>query len=601
MRVRDFRSRSAACGQLTCARLLAFLTLVGVALWPFAAGCASGEILAASPPSGARAAMREATGTIGPEPGVPGGATNTKSAIRSGHAAAGCDPTVAGLVADTPLRRLTNEEYENTVRDLFGLDPGAALFSGLLRDGSAGPFPSNAIGEPTDTHLLRYKQAAEQLAELVVAKLPELWPCAAPNAAADETCADGFIRSFGQRAYRRPLADAQRERLMGVFRVGSEGSGVGDGLRFVVEAILQAPNFLYHLERKPAPGETAPVAAYELAERLSYFLWRTFPDDALFAAAEAGLLATEDGLRNEAERMLADPKAARLAESFALHWLGIGNANAVQADASRYPEYKPGLGAAAQRESVRFVDYVLRDPASDHSLQTLLTADFSFPEPLLWDVYGASGPADYDQRTPLPLPGVRSGVLTQASWLMTHASDHGTAPIKRGVQVLRNVLCEPISLPADVDTTLPEQVLAGESVRERLEAATEAPRCMGCHLRINPIGFSFESFNRLGRQVPVDQFGEPVDQRGILSIGDGSVDGPIDGPKQLGDRLMRSDSGRGCMIAQVHRVAMGREEVQADTCAFVNMAQRFEAAGDDVRVLLLEMVMQKTFRWHVGT
>jgi hypothetical protein len=253
------------------------------------------------------------------------------------------------------------------------------------------------------------------------------------------------FRSFGQRAYRRPLLEAQRERLMGVFRAGAEGSGFADGIRFVVEGMLQAPNFLYHLERKPSPGETAPVAAYELAERLSYFLWRTFPDDALFAAADAGLLATDDGLRSEAERMLVDPKAARLAESFALHWLEIGNAHAVHADGARYPEYREGLGAAAQRESVRFVDYVLRDPGSDHSLATLLTAEFSFPEPLLWEVYGASGPADYDQRTPLPLPGARSGVLTQASWLMTHASEHGTAPIKRGVQVLRNVLCEPIT------------------------------------------------------------------------------------------------------------------------------------------------------------
>jgi len=164
--------------------------------------------------------------------------------------------------------------------------------------------------------------------------------------------------------------------------------------------------------------------------------------------------------------------------------------------------------------------------------------------------------------------------------------------------VLNELLCRNITLPENVATPPPPPPKPGQSARERLEEHTLTPACMGCHGKINPIGFSLEGYNQVGQQVTIDELGQPVNDMSDLMLGDSTVDGPIKGARELGDRILRSDSGRTCMIQQVQRFALGREEVAEDTCSFVAMAQKFEASGYNVRDLLLDVVTQDTFRFQ---
>jgi hypothetical protein len=441
---------------------------------------------------------------------------------------------------------------------------------------------------------LRFHQAAEAISASVVERLDTLLPCASSG---DMACAETFIQTFGRKAYRRPLRPETVSGLMTVYGVGAEGGSFADGIRLVTQALLQSPDFLYHMESKPSTPGMNPLSSYELAERLSYYLWRTMPDDALFEAAEAGELNSPDGLRAQAMRMLDDPKADDAIASFTDNWLGLGTAPNTMRDTQRFPAFKEGFGAAARRETIRFVDYVLRNPGSDGSLKTLMTASFSFPEPAVYEAYGLTPPPGYDGTTPIELPGDRAGVVTQVSTLTVHSAET-VSPIKRGVYVLNDLLCRNITLPENTATPPPPPPKQGQSARERLEEHTHTLACMGCHLKINPIGFALEGYNQIGQQVDIDELGQPVNDMSELMLGDSTVDGPIKGARELGDRIMRSDSGRACMIQQLQRFALGREEVAEDTCSFVAMAQKFEASGDNVRELLLDVVTQDTFRFQ---
>lgn len=561
--------------------------------------CAGGDILDRSGQSvgpGSAASSAAGSGASAQVPVIADGATVPWRVIEGGKAARGCDASVAGRIGRSPLRRLSREEYDNTVRDLFGFDPGFSVTEDFPADGKAGPFPSNAAGSVDDTQTLRYQQAAERVSMLVAERLPTLLPCAT---AADSRCAEEFVRTIARKAYRRPLRADTLSGLMGVYQAGAEGGDFSAGVRLVVEALLQSPRFLYHMEAFPSAPGLSPLTGFELAERLSYFLWRTMPDEALSMRAQSGELETAEGLRAEAERMLHDPRADAAIASFTDHWLGIETAPSQQRDAARFPAFKPGFGEAARQETIAFVDHVLRDRSSDGSFETLLTANYSFPRAAVYDAYGVAPPAGYDGTTPLQLPGDRAGIVTQVSTLMVHSAAT-VSPIKRGVYVLNDLLCKNIQLPMNAQIPPPPPPVPGQSVRQRLEMHTRDPACMPCHLKINPIGFAFEGYDQIGRQVQTDDLGEPVNDRSELMLGDPSVDGPIEGAVQLADRILRSDSGRNCIIQQLHRFAVGRLEVPEDACSFVNLAQRFERSGDNVRELLLDLVGQDTFRFKSG-
>jgi hypothetical protein len=562
------------------------------------AACGTGSILTegGAEPGAAGAANGEpSVERLGMTTVVDGGARHPAKVFRGGKAVAGCDPTVANKIGNTPLRRLSNLEYDNTIRDAFGFQLDPAPASKFPQDGLAGPFASNAKGSVSEMLLYQLQQASERIGMEVAGKVDTMVPCAA---AGDQGCARTFVQKYGSRVYRRKLEASQVDALMTVYDAGAKDATFAEGINYTVQAMLMSPDFLYHLEAKPK-GASAPLTQFELAERLSYFIWGSIPDDELMDNAAAGKLATIEDLKVQAARMLDDPKADIALASFTEHWLQLQTLHSQVLPMDKYPEYTEKYGTDLLAESQKFVSWVLRG-SGDGTLQTLLTSNMSFPQGEGFKAYGMTAPAGYDGTEPIAVKGARAGLITMPASMAAHASE-ATSPIKRGVFVLNDLLCSKIELPAD--TALPPlpPPVPGRSIRQSLEDVTKAPQCMGCHGKINPIGFSLEGYDRMGRERAVDEFGVQVDTKGNLMIDDATVDGMLEGGVALADRIWQSDSGRNCMIQQVFRFALAREEDVNDTCSFVSMAQNFEKSGFSVKDLMLDVILQDTFRFHPGS
>ncbi len=389
-----------------------------------------------------------------------------------------CTTTVPS-VGVAPLRRLTRSQYNNTVRDLLGLDtnPGADFSI----DEKVGPFFSNATAPISDLVAEEYLNAAESLADQAVAsKLTTLVPCD-PATSDPAACGAKFVDTFGLRAFRRPLLPAERTTLVTLFESGRTDDSFNEGVRRVIQAALQSPQFLYHFELGVQPAGAADVITldqYILAERMSYYLWDSMPDTELQRAAGAGELSSPAALRTQANRLLSDPRAAATIGSFHRQWLGLDQISSLEKDKTAYPTYSPALRDAMAAETGLFADYVIR--SGDGHLETLLTAPFSFVSGPLATLYGVKAGTDTTKPTNLD-PTQRGGLLTQPGVLavMSHADQ--SAPIRRGKLVREQFLCQTLAPPPPgVDLTPPPPV-PGVSTRERFDKHRTDKVCAACH------------------------------------------------------------------------------------------------------------------------
>jgi hypothetical protein len=500
----------------------------------------------------------------------------------------GSDPTSTvscPSVGTTPLRRLSQAEYANAVRDAVGVTFDASQLEG---DEKVGAFASNSHAPVSLSTLYKYRDAAEEIAAAAVASPDVLGSC---EPLGSEACLDEFVRVTGRRLLRGPLEDDEVARFLGV-AAAADGEGV-DGYRLVLEAMLQSPRFLYQLELTlPDAGDTVvALSAWELATRLSFFLWESTPDDALLDAASAGELATADGVRAQAERMLADPRARRAVESFHLQWLGLDKLQATEKDTAVYPAFDEELRAAMLVETRHFVSEVVL--GGDGRLATLLTAPYSYLEGPLFDLYGVTAPAGHDPAEPVTLPeSERAGLLTQGSFLATHAHRDESGPVQRGVVVQSNLLCLPPPPPPNDVPELPD----GDettTMRELLEQH-QTPECAGCHRTIDGIGLGFEGYDGLGARRP-DQNGAATDESGELF--DIDVAGEFFGAVELAHRLSESADVRDCVAEQWFRYAFRRAIDESDVaCSLEPSRQLFAESGGDVRKLLIALVQTDSFR-----
>ena len=500
-------------------------------------------------------------------------------------------------VGMTDLRRLTGEQYDNTIRDLLGLD--VQLSADFSPDERIGPFKSNAAAPVGELQVEQYMSAAETVAELAVTDLSGLLPCD-PTVLGEDACAEAFLQEFAPRALRRPLSPGHLERLMGVYLDGKAEGDFQNGIRVAIAGILQSPYFLYHIESGTPTedggsedGATVPLDDYELASRLSYFLWNTMPDDELFAAAQGGELETDDGLQAQVDRMLADPRAVDTIATFHTQWLGVDELDSLEKDGTVFPAFSPELAAAMKAETADFARYVLLE--GDGKLETLLTANFTVTDdPELLDLYGVELPDGYQPGEPVPLPaGERSGLLTQAGILAEHSHANQTSPIHRGQMVRENLFCQMLPPPPpDVDNVPPDPD-PNATTRERFAQHTSDPSCAGCHVLIDPIGFGLENYDGIGafRTVEGDL---PVDASGELVGTD--VDGPFDGGVELVSLIAQSDLVRQCVSRQWFRYALGRNETDEDECSTSVLDEAFAASDYDVRELLRTLVLTDAFR-----
>ncbi len=559
----------------------AFLGLAAASLLACTGSISSPDSTGAPGPTGRSGAT--------PTPGVPGQPSGSGTPT---PVASMCKTPSPGRA---PMRRLSSAEYRNTVTDLFAQVPGiAAMVAPSIKDFPADP---DSLGFQNSADFLvvqslgaqKYLDAAEQLAQ-AAAQAPNLVTCPATP---DDKCAGAFARTFGKRAFRRPLSATEAARFDALYaKAAAAGYDFKTGVEWIVFAILQSPQFLYRVELgAPPKNGLAKPSPYEMATRLSYLLWQSMPDDALFAAAEANQLDTPAQIEVQARRLLADPKAGRVIEYFD-EWMDL---DVLQDKFARDPVvYKglnPALPSLLRDETHAFVSSLLKDP--NGGFEQLLSAPYTFMNKDLAAHYKASGPttATFER---VEQPG-RSGVLTQGM-LLGHDKATRTSIVLRGLKVRTDLLCQIVPAPPGdvpaldaIDPKLPQ--------RQRLERHRTDPSCSGCHTLMDPIGVAFEGFDAVGRTRTVDENGVPVDTATTLSLTE-DADGPVASAVDLGKRLARSEQARRCYVTNSFRFFYGREVEAADMCSMAQIMTDFKKANYSLSSILTALTKTDAFLYR---
>ena len=506
------------------------------------------------------------------------------------------------------VRRLTHAQYDNTVRDLLGdySRPAERFPPEDYVDG----FKNQLTGQGMPPLLVEtYSTSAEKLAlnAFRIGDVNGLIPCK-PASFSDAKCRDAFIRRFGLRAFRRPLSDDEVKRYSAVF---AQQAGVGkrfnDGARVVVEAMLQSPNFLFHVEA----GLDGRYADYDIASRLSYLLWNTMPDEALFEAAAKGELSTPAGRERAARRLIENvPKGRQALDQFFEEWLRFDRVvNAVKS--GRYREFTPELALAMAEETRTMLHHLVWN---DRNFMESLTADYSFLTSELAEIYGVPAPKDQFEMVKFPSDSQRAGILGQGTFLASTAGPTDTSPTARGIFIRERLLCQHVPPPPPgVITTLPDPLTDGPAKgrRQLMVEHVENATCASCHRLMDPIGFGFEHFDAIGRYRPTEAIpvpgrrgggggfrgGPPPIQVEINAQGEiaGIPNSGFSGAKQIGGILADSPVCQKCIVRQMFRYSYGRLETNADEKTIDQLYDQFKGSGFKFKTLLVALVQSPEF------
>ncbi len=413
-----------------------------------------------------------------------------------------------------------------------------------------------------------------------------------------DDCTREILRKFGRRAFRRPVTDEDLAGYFELARIAREQNESFEGsIQIAIQGMLVSPNFLFRVEndREPDnPDDKHLLADFELASRLSYFIWGSMPDEELFALAEQGKLHDPAVLRQQARRLLADPKSSALVENFAGQWLNLRNLAEVTPDEKTFPAFSDELRGDMRRETELFFDSVIRD---DASIVNLLVADYTFVNERLAAHYGIAGITGPEFRR-VELQGTnRAGILTQASILTLTSNSTRTSPVKRGKWILENILGEePPPPPPNVPTLEKTQTdLPNATLRQQLEKHRADPVCASCHDQMDALGFGFENFDAIGRWR--DKDGEnAIDSSGTLP-GDQKFQGPIELLQILKHR--HQDFAR-LFAEKLLTYALGRGLEFYDRCTVDKIMIALEQNDYRFSALLDEIVTSEPFMMRRG-
>jgi hypothetical protein len=406
-----------------------------------------------------------------------------------------------------------------------------------------------------------------------------------------------LVAPVASRAFRRQATPAELDGLVRLYDDSLDrGESSEQGVRIVLSALLVSPSFLFRIEADPPPGAVRDLDDLELASRLSYFLWSSMPDDALFRAAVAGQLHTDEQLVAAAQRMLRDGKARALVDNFAGQWLQLRSLDTLAPDRKRFPGFDEPLRRAMRRETEEFFRAIV---AEDRSILEFLDADSTFVNARLAKHYGLAD---------VPLPendpeafvrvsvdrATRGGLLGQAAILAVTSNPTRTSPVKRGKWILENLFAAPPPPPPPNVPELPESTarkpLAG-TLRQRMEQHRADPGCAACHRLMDPLGFGLENYDPVGGWRTSDGESE-VDASGELP--DGRT---FRGPGELKALLKeREHDFRRCLAEKLLTYALGRGLEWYDACAVERIATRCRDEGDRFSVLVAEIVKSPAFR-----
>lgn len=534
--------------------------------------------------------------------GAQGGAGTGPGAGPS-DGAAGADARDVG-VAPIPgldpgravIHRLNNLEYDNTIHDLLGLEARAQQ---TFQPDESGEFDND--GEAFTMNDARYEQyfnSAETLAAAAVADTgarKRIFACAPST---DVACVAQIVRTFGARAWRRPLTDAEVDHFVSFAgALTTAGRSVDEMTAAIVQAMLSSASFLYRIEWDPNPASLTPhaVAPYELASRLSYWLWSTMPDDELFGLAAAGDLAKPEVLRAQLDRLLDDQRSTAFVESFAGQWLGIRALLTHEVDPATFPTWDEPLRAAMADELRRYFGAFLRE---GRPFEQFPNTDLNFVNARLATHYGmdATGLGDAPVQV-VNTHDARQGYLGLAGILTAESVSYRTDPRQRARWIMRTFLCASEELPVlPHEKPFSPEIMAATTVRTEIDAIDAAGQtCASCHDQFEPFGLALEPFDALGRFRTKDDHGVAVTTPSKLADGTPILDEPT-----LADNLASDARFLDCATHKALVYALGRQVGASDAPHLENIRTTWKADGRTLRALLEEIVLNDTFRFRRG-
>lgn len=485
----------------------------------------------------------------------------------------------------TPLRRLTSTQYGNTVYDLVGVRP------------ADGVFPPTELGEHystwADANLVSsagiegIMLAAEQVAAEATADLEGLTGCQPVS----DSCVRAWVDDFAVGAFRRPLTSDEAALIDQLWTAGVDEA---DRASLVIEFALQTPQFLYlDGEGTSVPDQDGveQLTPHAIAARLSYFLLNTTPPDWLIDQATAGGLQTRTDVLEAARTLVEDPRATPVVARFHQDWLHTYQLDTIAKDESVYPEFGPELVADMKAEIDLFTTEVVWQ--GEGTFDALLYSPVTWTSPALDAIYGTASQrtgTGWERRV---LDETRPGVLTRSAFLTAHAYSASSAPVRRGVFVLEQMLCQDLTPPPGVSLELEEQTETN-TIRDRLAAHASDPVCASCHDTIDPVGFSFENYAALGEWRDDWDNGIPVDASGTLDEPPGSFVGV---PEML-SVVDSTDHVRHCYTQQWFQYGSGRPAEISDDCELDRLGDRFVYTGGDLRDLLVQVAASEAMRYR---
>ncbi|GAB4152766.1 MAG: DUF1592 domain-containing protein [Planctomycetaceae bacterium] len=421
-----------------------------------------------------------------------------------------------------------------------------------------------------------------------------------PNKSASQAARE-ILTKFASRAYRRPATPDEIAKLVRLTEfVMKQGDSFERAIQVAVQSVLVSPHFLFRVENSPAPNDATKkhtIQDYELASRLSYFLWSSMPDDELFDLAKRGELKRPDVLEQQVRRMLKDPKSKSITENFAAQWLNLRILDEVTPDTKRFPTFNAKLRSAMRRETELFFEEIVRQ---DRSILDFLDGRFTFMNETLAKHYGVPGiKGDQFQKVNFTgkLAKQRAGVLTHASILTITSNATRTSPVKRGKWILVNIFDTPPPPPPPGVPELDEEKIAtgNLSLRKQFEIHRKNPVCASCHDTMDSLGFGFENFNAVGKWREKDGK-NPVDASGTLPGGH-RFSGPIE---LVGILKKREADFARCFTRKLLTFALGRGLEDYDKCAVDDIIKKTAQSKYRFSDIVLEIVRSKPFQMKRG-
>jgi hypothetical protein len=449
------------------------------------------------------------------------------------------------------------------------------------------PFDNHASALVTSVHVEQYLRAGARVASELSAELEALMGCepAAPG------CAESFVRELGRLAFRRPLGEAEVSKYVALFDAQADAA---TGARVVLRVMLASPYFLYRFEvGAPSSDGSFRLTPHEIASALSYGLWGTMPDAALFAAAEDGRLGSPDGIATEARRLLADARSKPLLRAFALQWLGLETLPEAARQADLFPTWSAALATSMQEEAARFFEGVVL--GGEGRWDELFLADYGLVDEGLAAVYGVDAPAEPFSPVTLP-PERQAGLLGQAAVLAATSHSNQTSPVRRGLFVRTRLLCQTFGVPPANAGGIPE-IDPDATTRERFEQHSSDPTCASCHRYIDPVGFGFERFDAMAR-YRTEEHGLPIDASGVVTSPEAlGTDGlfEFESLPELAQGLVDTKAARSCFVEQSFRFSKGGLASEADACTLEALDAHFEVTGRSIPELFVGLTQVPSF------